>query len=128
MPINTTMTLRTSKAATKKQPFRPTDLSVRIWKKITLRRNTYPTDDEIAKSPPPTGKEWRHPLQARPSRRIAFAEKPLPSLDPANEPAHEPLPDRVLFHRVLYPVIEVGIVVDLDDDDPVAERLEVDAV
>src|SRR5579862_1201547 len=61
----------------------------------------------------------------RKARRTRPARLLLEALD---EPAQQPHPDFVLADRVLDAVLEVGIVVDLHDDDAVFGLLEVDAV
>ena len=49
-------------------------------------------------------------------------------LEPVDEPAQQPHPDFVLADGILDAVLEVGIVVDLHDDDAMVGLLEVDAV
>ena len=52
----------------------------------------------------------------------------LSGIDPFDEPVDEPRPDLVLADLVLDPVLEIGVVVDLDDDDRAVGLLDVDAI
>src|SRR6266851_5636156 len=76
----------------------------------------------------PRGYAWPPTLP----RRTAFARLPPDGgpllLEALDEPAQQPRPDLVLADLVLDAVLEVGVVVDLHDDEAMVGLLDVDAV
>ena len=64
----------------------------------------------------------------RESALSAAARLPPRPVQPLQEPLRQPDPDLVLLAGILPAMVEVGVVVDLDDEDAVLGLLEVDAV
>src|SRR5690606_2780730 len=73
------------------------------------------------------------PSSAVPSDRYSRFAGPVTGrtasgIEPFDEPVGEANPDVVLLRVILDTVFEVGVVVDLDDEDAVIGLLEIDAV
>src|SRR3977135_3913331 len=84
----------------------------------------------IASSPPPSPirsgrNSWRRRRALWQRREHASGRLLLESFD---EPLEQPDPDLVLADLVLDAVLEIGVVVDLHDDEAVVGLLDVDAV